>query len=100
LETVPGSYEIFVEAPNGEMRVYVGKGDEARMRESEKRHMKEGYSVTGSKWEAADSHREAFKDEDRKMVQHGGAVRSKSPNLTNRINSPGKRYREIDNAGN
>lgn len=37
-----------------------------------------------------------FKIEDMKMVKHGGDERSKSDNLTNKIDSPGKKYRDED----
>jgi hypothetical protein len=95
LSTTPGTYEIHV-VKGGKEYVYVGKGDEARMRESIRRHTREGYEVVGSKWEQSKDHRSAYKDEDRKMQKYGGDQRSKSNELTNKIDSPGKKYREED----
>lgn len=56
LASTPGSYEIWVEK-DGKTRVYVGKGDEARMQASGRRHAQEGYKVLERQWEKAKDHR-------------------------------------------
>ena len=45
----------------------------------------------------AERNRNAFKDEDRKIQDRGGVdTKSPNPDLYNKINSPGKKYRQQD----
>ena len=48
LASTPGTYEIWIEK-DGKTQVYVGKGDETRMKASGRRHEKQDYKVVGSK---------------------------------------------------
>ena len=91
-----GSYEIYVNDPEGKQFVYVGKGPDERMRASMRRLDGQGFEVIDKLWEAAPSPREAFKDEDRRIESLSGGDGVGSGYLLNERNSPGKRYREED----
>jgi len=73
---------------------YHGKGSRARSQESGRRIARE----TGDPHVASDhtpsaNHREAFKDEARRIAEDGGV---QNPNNYNKINSPGRRYLDED----
>lgn len=82
---VTGSYEIFYE--NG--MTYVGKGGLGRAAKSAASHG-DG-KVTSIVWQKANSHREAFIQEYKKMCQYG-APGSKGSMSYNKIWSPGRKY--------
>ena len=74
--------------------MYVGKGSKSRAGRSGRRVAKEQNDpLVETDYEPASSDREAFKDEQQKLDQHGGA---KSDKTYNKINSPGKKYIEED----
>ncbi len=89
-KTEPGSYTNTHESGKS----YHGKGDPDRARRSgqtiEREHNDPHVST---EHKPAPSHRDAFKDEDRRIQQDGGSA---SPSNYNQINSPGKKYREQD----
>ncbi|MEW6747664.1 MAG: hypothetical protein AB1486_33450 [Planctomycetota bacterium] len=74
--------------------VYVGKGTEERAARSGREKAKEHNDpLVKTEHEPASSNRQAFKDEHRKLEEHGGPD---SPENYNKINSPGKKYTEED----
>jgi RHS repeat-associated protein len=86
----PGSYTNTHESG----RAYHGKGSIARAQHSGRRVERQtGDRHARTDWTPAGSAREAFKDEARRLENHGGA---KSNNNYNRIESPGARYRHED----
>lgn len=75
-------------------KTYDGKGDKARSQESGKRVEQEtGDKHVATDWKSSSNHREAFKDESRRLDSHGGP---QSSNNHNKIESPGKKYRKQD----
>jgi len=85
-----GSYTNFFEGGT-----YSGKGSWARSQASAARieGMTGGSRATGTDWTPSPSAREAFKAEDRRIEAHGGP---KDSSNYNRIQSPGRRYRQQD----
>ena len=75
-------------------KTYDGKGDTTRSQDSGKRVEKQtGDKHTATEFKPAANDREAFKDESRNLDSHGGADSSANHN---KIESPGKKYREQD----
>ncbi len=75
-------------------KTYDGKGDPSRAAKSGNRIAKEHNDpVVNTETRTASSDRESFKQESRSLDANGGP---KSDNNYNRIESPGKRYREED----
>lgn len=73
---------------------YHGKGSRARSQYSARRKEKDvGDQHIATEWNPSQSHRDAFKDESRRLDADGGP---KSTNNYNKIDSPGKRYRKDD----
>ncbi len=86
----PGSYTTMHESG----KVYEGKGPRVRSELSGRRIEKEtGDKHVATHWEQAESDREAFKQESRKLENSGGA---KSDKTHNKIDSPGTKYRRQD----
>jgi RHS repeat-associated protein len=85
-----GSYTNYHESG----MTYSGKGSRERSqvsgREKEKKY---GDRHTATDWEKAPNEREAFKAESRRVDQHGGVDSSSN---YNRVESPGKRFRQED----
>jgi hypothetical protein len=77
-------------------KTYDGKGDKTRSQDSGKRIQKQtGDKHTATEFKPATNDREAFKDESRKLDSHGGPDSSANHN---KIESPGKKYREEDSS--
>jgi hypothetical protein len=75
-------------------KTYDGKGGKARSQDSGRQIEKQtGDKHTATEWKPAENDREAFKDESRRLDSHGGADSSANHN---KIESPGKKYREQD----
>jgi RHS repeat-associated protein len=75
-------------------KTYDGKGDRTRSQDSGKRIEKQtGDKHSATEFNPATNDREAFKDESRKLDSHGGPRSSANHN---KIESPGKKYREQD----
>ena len=75
-------------------KTYDGKGDTTRSQDSGKRIEKQtGDKHTATEFKPATNDREGFKDESRRLDSHGGP---KSGDNHNKIESPGKKYREQD----
>lgn len=75
-------------------KTYSGKGDRARSQVSGRRVEKEtGDRHTATDWTPAPNEREAFKQESRRIDEHGGVESSSN---YNRSESPGKKYRKED----
>lgn len=75
-------------------KTYSGKGSRERSQRSGRRVEKEtGDTHTATEWSRANDSNSAFKDEARRIEQHGGA---KGPENYNRIESPGKKILEKD----
>ena len=73
---------------------YDGKGSKARSQESGQRVEAEtGDKHTATEWKASKNDREAFKDESHRLDAHGGPDSSANHN---KIDSPGKKYRQQD----
>jgi RHS repeat-associated protein len=88
--TEPGSYTNVHESG----KKYHGKGDAARAKESAKRvENQSGDPHVTTDHAPSSSHREAFKEEQRRLERDGGP---KNPDNYNKINSPGKKYQEED----
>lgn len=87
-----GSYTI--DFPDGTS--YHGKGPMSRAISSAKRIAKRnGYEIGENliDWTSAPNDREAFKQEDDRIQSDGGV---ENPNNHNKINSPGRKYNEMD----
>jgi hypothetical protein len=75
-------------------KTYSGKGSKERSQDSGKRIEKQtGDKYTATDWTPSANDREAFKDEFRKLDSHGGPYSNANHN---KIESPGKKYREQD----
>ena len=73
---------------------YDGKGSRARSQESGRRVEAEtGDKHVATDWTPAGGSRDAFKDESRRLDSHGGPQSSSNHN---KIESPGKKMREMD----
>jgi hypothetical protein len=83
-----------IPAMNESGKTYDGKGDRTRSQDSGKRIEKQtGDKHTATEFKPATNDREAFKDESRRLDSHGGPDSSANHN---KIESPGKKYREQD----
>ena len=75
-------------------KTYSGKGPKSRMEQSAKEKSKRHSDETVDKeWKPAKNDAEAFKDEDRRIEQHGGVRDSSNYNIRN---SPGQKLRGRD----
>jgi hypothetical protein len=75
-------------------KTYDGKGDKTRSQDSGKRVEKQpGDKHTATEFKPAANGREVFRDEYRRLDSHGGPDSSANHN---KIESPGKKYREQD----
>lgn len=75
-------------------KTYVGKGSRKRSQKSGRREARRnGDPHIATDWTPAKSHREGFKQESRRLDAEGGP---RSPNNYNRIEQPGKKYRQQD----
>ena len=73
---------------------YHGKGAKKRSQKSGRREAKRNNDPhVATNWTPADTHREAFKQESRRLDADGGP---KSSTNYNRIEQPGKKYRIED----
>ena len=73
---------------------YHGKGDDKRAAKSGKEKAEEyDDPLEDTDWTESDSTRDAFKDEDKRIQEDGGID---NDNNYNKINSPGKKYRQQD----
>lgn len=76
-------------------KTYSGKGSQARAKKSAERVSKENNdAVTTTEWKPSPNTREAFKAEDTRIQDNGGAGNTQQN--YNKINSPGKKYKEQD----
>jgi RHS repeat-associated protein len=86
----PGSYTN-THASN---KTYSGKGPKPRAKVSADRIAKDNNDpLKASDWKPSENTRESFKDEDTRIQENGGAGSSQN---YNKINSPGKKYKEQD----
>jgi len=77
-------------------KTYDGKGTRERMNQSAQEKAKEHNDpVVKQEFTPAKNDREAYKDEDTRLQSHGGPG-ANNPNTYNKINSPGKKYKEQD----
>ncbi|WP_206744146.1 hypothetical protein, partial [Vibrio splendidus] len=75
-------------------KTYVGKGSRKRSQVSGRREAKRNDDPhTATDWTSAENHREAFKQESRRLDAEGGPS---SPTNYNRMEQPGKKYRQQD----
>ena len=75
-------------------RTYAGKGSRQRSQESGRRlERKTGDAHVATEWKPAGTDRDGYKNESRSLDAHGGP---KSQGNYNRIDSPGKKYRQKD----
>jgi RHS repeat-associated protein len=75
-------------------RTYDGKGSRQRSQESGRRlERKTGDAHVATEWKPAGTDRDGYKNESRSLDAHGGP---KSQGNYNRIDSPGKKYRQKD----